>query len=502
MALFDELIADIAARFDLGEKAGPLLRQLAGLIQDHPDGIGGFLNQFKNAGFGQQAASWLGDGKAAALSGPQVEQALGAGVVAAIGGKLGLTAGATGDAIGYALPKLVGLLTPGGTIPKALPASLTGFLSAAPPRLPAALAKPAAYAPREPRPKSSAGLWPVPLLLLIGVAALTYYYPRLYNEYYPLYKDQYPILALVLPPATLAPEAPKAEASAPAAAPAPAGAPSPVAAAPKSAPAAAPPAAAPPVAPAPAPTVPAQLNLTKANGVVTYAGSVDSAASHDEIVDLLKMQFGAEHIKGDISVDPKIAAPVWLASLKSALEFFKTPSWHVAFDGAALEVGAATGADKIVAGLKTLYGDAVAVSGPAKAKGAQEAADEQTSAALAALKPGFSGADLVAILNKYVINFDTGSATISDASKPILQQAAGLIKQLPHDAKVHIDGYTDATGDPAANILLSRHRAEAVRDLLIDAGVPATELRARGHGAAHTGEGENRSDRRIEFSVK
>ena len=118
------------------------------------------------------------------------------------------------------------------------------------------------------------------------------------------------------------------------------------------------------------------------------------------------------------------------------------------------------------------------------------------------LKPGFTGADLVSILNKYIINFDTGSATISDASKSILRQAAALIKQLPPDTKVHIDGYADATGDPAANVVLSRHRAEAVRGLLIDAGVAPAELRAKGHGAAHSAAGDNRSDRRIEFSVK
>ncbi len=67
---------------------------------------------------------------------------------------------------------------------------------------------------------------------------------------------------------------------------------------------------------------------------------------------------------------------------------------------------------------------------------------------------------------------------------------------------MHIDGYADATGDPAANVVLSRHRAEAVRGLLMDAGVAPAELRAKGHGAAHAAAGDNRSDRRIEFSVQ
>ena len=230
---------------------------------------------------------------------------------------------------------------------------------------------------------------------------------------------------------------------------------------------------------------------------MSYSGSLDSAASRDEVVSLLKDQFGPDHLKGDISVDPNIAPPAWLADLKQALTLFKSPSWHAAFDGASLEVGAQKGGDKLVAGLKSLYGSALTISGAAAAAG-----DEQTEAALAALRPGFTGDDLVAILNKYAINFDTGSAKISDASKAVLRQAAALIKQLPPDARVHIDGYTDATGDPAGNLLLSRHRAESVRDLLIASGVAPAALKARGHGAANAGEGDNRSERRIEFTVK
>ena len=137
MALFDELIADLGSRFGFGEKAEALLKELVGLIKDHPDGLSGFLNQFKTAGYGEQAASWLGDTNGAPLSSAQVEKTLGHGVVAAIARKLALDTGAAGAAIGYALPKLVGLLTPDGIVPKALPDSITGTRTA-PPRLPQA----------------------------------------------------------------------------------------------------------------------------------------------------------------------------------------------------------------------------------------------------------------------------------------------------------------------------------------------------------------------------
>ncbi len=78
---------------DWGRRREALLQELVGLIKDHPDGVGGFLNQFKSAGFGDQVASWLGDSEGAALSGPQVEKALGRGVIAAIASKLALRTG-------------------------------------------------------------------------------------------------------------------------------------------------------------------------------------------------------------------------------------------------------------------------------------------------------------------------------------------------------------------------------------------------------------------------
>ena len=218
---------------------------------------------------------------------------MGGGIVAAIAGKLALGAGTVGDAIGYALPKLVGaLMTTGGAVPKTLPSSVTGLLET-PPLLPRALNRPVvAQIPA----KSSAGLWAVPFLLLVGVGLLTYYYPRLYQTYYPLYKDKYPFLSLALPPAPEAAGTEQAAASPPAAAPAaPVPAPSAAATAPEPAPA--------PPAPAPAPSAPAQLKLEQANGVLTYGGSVDSAASRDLIIALLTAQFGADHIKGDLSVD-------------------------------------------------------------------------------------------------------------------------------------------------------------------------------------------------------
>lgn len=386
MALFDELIADVRVRFSLGPKAEALLQELLLLIKDHPDGLDGFLDQFRSAGFKEQVASWLGGTEGAALSGLQVEKTLGRGVVAAIGAKLALPAGVTGDAIGYALPKLVARLAPGGIIPKELPASIAAPSSGAPARLPEALAR--AAAPNR-GATNSAGPWAVPFFLLVALGLATFYGPGLLKNYEPALYEK------LAPPV----EAPKHAETAPP---------------PASAPAPAPVASAPALVPvAPAPTTPAPIA-------------------------------------------PAPAAP-------------EPPK---------------------------------AESAPTSSSSAPATAEERTAAALAGLKPGFTAAELVAILNKYAIHFDAGGATISESSKPILRQAAALIKKLPADAKVHIDGYADPEGDAVADLLLPRHRAEAVRSLLIEAGDPPAELRAKGHGAAHAAAGDEGGGRTIVFSVK
>ena len=59
----------------------------------------------------------------------QVERALGATALSGIASRLGLAQGVVSTALGYALPKIIGLLTPGGVVPAGVPAEVTSFLS-------------------------------------------------------------------------------------------------------------------------------------------------------------------------------------------------------------------------------------------------------------------------------------------------------------------------------------------------------------------------------------
>lgn len=141
-----------------------------------------------------------------------------------------------------------------------------------------------------------------------------------------------------------------------------------------------------------------------------------------------------------------------------------------------------------------------------------DAADPDTPAAgdgiaaLDALAPDFTTEELVTALNRGSIDFAPSSAAISSDVRALLEEAAKAILALPSGTRLEIAGHTDGAGEPRRNQRLSQARAEAVRNVLVDYGVPSTMLVPRGYGASRpvasddTAEGR-RQNRRIEFTL-
>ncbi len=77
--------------------------------------------------------------------------------------------------------------------------------------------------------------------------------------------------------------------------------------------------------------------------------------------------------------------------------------------------------------------------------------------------------------------FDTGKATLQPSSQEQLNNIAAILKAYPN-VHVKIGGYTDNTGDPAANVALSEARAKNVMDALVAAGIDPSRLEAKGYG--------------------
>jgi len=78
--------------------------------------------------------------------------------------------------------------------------------------------------------------------------------------------------------------------------------------------------------------------------------------------------------------------------------------------------------------------------------------------------------------------FNTGQATLQPASQEQLTNIADILKAYPQ-VKIRIGGYTDNTGDPAANLQLSEQRADNVMAELAKLGIDPARMTAKGYGA-------------------
>jgi outer membrane protein OmpA-like peptidoglycan-associated protein len=91
------------------------------------------------------------------------------------------------------------------------------------------------------------------------------------------------------------------------------------------------------------------------------------------------------------------------------------------------------------------------------------------------------GVDSAAWFNFDRLLFETNSATLKPTSQEQLRNVAEILKSYPK-VKVKVGGYTDNTGNPAANQKLSQDRATAVVTELVRLGIPAERLSAEGYG--------------------
>ena len=112
---------------------------------------------------------------------------------------------------------------------------------------------------------------------------------------------------------------------------------------------------------------------------------------------------------------------------------------------------------------------------------------------------------LDAALDKRIIEFDSGKASITPAGLAILDEMAAVMQKLK-ERKVEVIGHTDNTGLRASNVALSQARADAVRSYFTTQGIKAEMVLTSGQGPDRpvasnaTADGRARN-RRIEFRI-
>ena len=111
--------------------------------------------------------------------------------------------------------------------------------------------------------------------------------------------------------------------------------------------------------------------------------------------------------------------------------------------------------------------------------------------------------DVAVLLGERTIRFEEGSSTLTASSESLLDEVALALNPCL-GALIEVSGHTDSSGPEDSNVALSQDRAREVKAALVQRGIPAQALVARGEGSARPVAGLEPSDpanRRIEFAV-
>jgi OOP family OmpA-OmpF porin len=447
MALFDGLIGEVANKYGLGPQADSLVREVVNLITAGPGGLAGFLDKLKTSGLASEVASWIEGSGAPQVPAPRVlESVLGLPVIQGIAGRVGLSADVASGALGYAIPRVVRLLTPGGVVPQRLSPDVQNFLQ-----------RPEQVAPLRmaviPDSRKHLFRWGVPIALLLGLAGLIWWLVPVHVPA-PTSIPPAPVTSEVVQPRLwLSDDNGVASYSG--------------------------------LVRDEATRTSIIDALSSVFGARNIKGSIQTDPSAVPAAWLTNLRAALAYLKGS-----------------GAQALFEDNS--VSVGGVASD----SDRDQLISKLQAVFGGGMTYGALAdRVPDLVSGATREASDALAALKPGYSATDVVDALNLSIINFATGSAEIPADSGPLLQNAAAKIQQLPGGAVIEVAGYTDNVGDPQANGALSQRRADAVRNALIQAGVNSSSLVAKGYGESNpvstntTADGRFRN-RRIEYRVK
>ncbi|HRE88179.1 MAG TPA: DUF4157 domain-containing protein [Myxococcota bacterium] len=106
------------------------------------------------------------------------------------------------------------------------------------------------------------------------------------------------------------------------------------------------------------------------------------------------------------------------------------------------------------------------------------------------------------------IEFGFDDATLLPTSLPPIEAVVAVLRDNPDIERVRVEGHTDPVGKAAYNLDLSKRRADAVKNALVDRGIDAKRLETQGHGDTRPLPGvdpksaEGRAQlRRVEFEI-
>ena len=109
------------------------------------------------------------------------------------------------------------------------------------------------------------------------------------------------------------------------------------------------------------------------------------------------------------------------------------------------------------------------------------------------------------ILKEDAVRFETNKSVLTTQAKANLDKLISVFNSYA-DTNIEIFGYTDNTGKPEYNFVLSQKRATSVKDYLVSKGLKESRFKTSGSGIADpiatndTPEGRSQN-RRVEFAI-
>ncbi len=113
MSLFDNIIGAAATALGGDAQQGTALQLVMQLVEKS-GGIDGLLQTLQQNGLDAVLQSWIGSGSNAAVSGAQLESALGSQLLGEAAAKVGVSGSEAGNLLAQYLPQIIDQITPNG----------------------------------------------------------------------------------------------------------------------------------------------------------------------------------------------------------------------------------------------------------------------------------------------------------------------------------------------------------------------------------------------------
>ncbi len=116
MGLLDSIAGMATQALSSGGGNHPLLQSVLGMLQNQEGGVASLVQQFRDKGLGDVAASWVGTGENLPISADQLKGVLGNETLGQMAAQLGVSNDQLSSQLSGLLPQIVDKLTPNGEV--------------------------------------------------------------------------------------------------------------------------------------------------------------------------------------------------------------------------------------------------------------------------------------------------------------------------------------------------------------------------------------------------